>query len=780
MANKQLVLSVHQLVDFLLRTGDIDNRVFNRSTMTEGSRIHSDYQSKQEEGSYISEYPLTQTFNVDEVEVVLQGRADGIINGRDRYIIDEIKTTVIDLVEFRNEQLEWHLGQAKCYALMFATERNLEDIGVRLTYIRQGKEKEKFIDDYVFTRAQLFEYVLSLIEDYLEFYNLIFRNLSKRRQSIEKLPFPFDSYRQGQQKLTKTSYANAIKGGNFFVEAPTGIGKTMSTLFPYVKAMKDDDRAKIFYLTAKSSGKEAAMNAVAVMREKGLELNNILITAKKKICFCDEQKCNPEDCPYARGYYNKIQGVLKYALSTENEFTYSKIIELARDSMVCPFEFQLDLSLFCDVIVCDYNYMYDPMAYLHRYFDTDASHYLALVDEAHNLIDRAREMYSASLNEETVLNAKKSIRKIKNPKLKRVINKVAKLFDDLNMLEEGDSIVTNFTQEQYRVLENAFTNLQDINKEEPKDITTETTNLLLEINSFLKISEFFSDNYLSYLHVEKGKTSMRLFCLDASRYIREIGKTIKATTFFSATMSPMEYYIDTLGGNKETDPYMILPSPFPKKNLKLMVAPKVSIKYKNRESSYEEVVKYIQSFISGRVGNYFIYSPSYEYMNKILSMMKFDDSVDVYVQEKDMTDYNKIKFLNNFKSDPERTTLGFLVIGGAFSEGIDLVSDRLIGAVVIGVGIAKLNFESDQIMEYYKIHGLPGYEYAYLNPGMNKVMQAVGRVIRSEKDRGVVLLIDERYTYRSYMSLFKEEWSNYEVVYSSEEVKKEVTNFFKK
>ena len=211
-----------------------------------------------------------------------------------------------------------------------------------------------------------------------------------------------------------------------------------------------------------------------------------------------------------------------------------------------------------------------------------------------------------------------------------------------------------------------------------------------------------------------------------------------------------------------------------------MVAPKVSIKYKNRESSYEEVVKYIQAFISGRVGNYFIYSPSYEYMNKILSMMKFDDSVDVYVQEKDMTDYNKIKFLNNFKSDPERTTLGFLVIGGAFSEGIDLVSDRLIGAVVIGVGIAKLNFESDQIMEYYKIHGLPGYEYAYLNPGMNKVMQAVGRVIRSEKDRGVVLLIDERYTYRSYMSLFKEEWSNYEVVYSSEEVKKEVTNFFKK
>ena len=778
--SKSLVLSVHQLVDFLLRKGDIDNRVYNRSSMSEGSRVHTNYQSLQDEATYISEYPLKDTLFVDEVEVTIQGRADGIIKGRERYIIDEIKSTVIDLKEFRDSQIEWHLGQAKVYAYLFAKEQHQEEMGVRLTYIRQGKEKEKFIEEYIFLESELEDFVFSLVEEYIEFYNLIFRKLEDRRKSAKKLSFPFGKYRKGQKELARLVYALAIKGGKFFVEAPTGIGKTMSTLFPYVKALALDDDAKIFYLTAKSSGKEAAMNAVSILKDKGLELNNILITAKEKICFSKGQACNPDECPFAKAYYDKIQNVLRIALLNYTTFDYETIVALAKEEEVCPFEFQLDLSLFSDIIVCDYNYMFDPTAYLRRYFDTDSTHYLALVDEAHNLVDRSREMYSAKLSLDTFLEAKKSSRGIKEKKLKNAFKKVKKFYDQYNELEDGNHLLDEIGDENIKLLHNAFDNIQEASKEDHKCITKETTKLLLEINSFLKICELFSERFIYYINVEKGSISANIFCLDSSRFIASICQSIKATTFFSATFSPIEYYIETLGGMPNTDPYLILPSPFPRDNLLIMIAPRVSIKYKNRESSYDEVARYITSFVSAKVGNYFVYVPSYEYLERLTAILDFNEDVEVFIQGRDMTEVEKTDFLKNFQENPDHTRIGFLVIGGAFSEGIDLVNDRLIGAVIVGVGMPKINFESDQILEYYKKNELPGYDYAYLNPGMNKVMQAVGRVIRSETDRGAILLIDERYTYKNYQSLYKSEWNNYKIVFSPQEVDEEVSNFFKK
>ena len=308
---KTLTLSVHQLVDFLLRTGDIDNRVFNRSSMTEGTKIHSTYQAKQ--GSdYISEYPLYRRFIVEGVDIGLQGRADGIIKRKNgEYIIDEIKSTVEDLKKFRDDNFEWHIGQAKCYALLFALEQNLESISVRLTYIKQGQEKEKRIEDYFFYTSELDQFVHSLMEEYLDFYNIIFRHVEERKKSIEALSFPFSKYRQGQRELAKYCYSIAKNGGRLYAEAPTGIGKTMSTLFPFIKATLLNDETKIFYLTAKTSGKEAAYNAVNILKEEGLIANDIVITAKDRICFCKGKACNPDECPYAKGYYNKIQLLLK-------------------------------------------------------------------------------------------------------------------------------------------------------------------------------------------------------------------------------------------------------------------------------------------------------------------------------------------------------------------------------------------------------------------------------------------------------------------------------------
>ena len=447
--DQSLRLSVHQLVDFLLRSGDIDNRVFNRSSMNEGSRLHSEYQGKQS-SNYMAEYPLAVNLNVDGIDILLEGRADGIIKRNDGYVIDEIKTTVEDLKVFHDNNLEWHLGQAKCYAYMFAKLNNLDYMSVKLTYIRQGKEKEQFIDSYYFNFLELEQFVLDLINDYLEFYNIIFQKINARNESIKTLEFPFKNYRKGQRELAKYAYAVTKKNKKLFVEAPTGIGKTISTVFPFIKALNDDEKSKIFYLTAKTSGKEAAHQAVRILKEKWLSLSDIIITAKDKICFCKGKACNPDECPYTKQYYDKIQTVLRYALLNYDDFVLSLITQIAYENQICPFEFELDLSLFMDMIICDYNYLFDPISYMKRYFDEDASHYLALVDEAHNLVDRSRDMYSASLSYSNFKEARKSVRHSKLHKLKLALSKMNKMFKEYQDVEDGNHIVECFYDYTYK------------------------------------------------------------------------------------------------------------------------------------------------------------------------------------------------------------------------------------------------------------------------------------------------------------------------------------------
>ena len=774
---KYLTLSVHQLVDFLLRTGDIDNRVFNRSSMTEGSRLHSVYQAKQS-SNYLAEFPLKMSFNVDEVNIVLEGRADGIIKRSEKeYIIDEIKTTVEDLQVFHDDNLEWHLGQAKCYAYMFAKQTNLEYIGIKLTYIRQGKEKEQLIDSYTFNILELEQFVVKLLNEYLAFYNIIFNKIAKRNESIEALRFPFNKFRQGQRDLAKYTYAMAKKRGRLFAEAPTGIGKTISTVFPFVKALKDDDNSKIFYLTAKTSGREAAHQAVKLLKENGLSLGDIMITAKDKICFCKGQACNPEECPYAKGYYNKIQTVLRYAILNYDDFDLQTITQLAYENQICPFELELDLSLFMDVIICDYNYVFDPISYMKRYFDEDTSSFLVLVDEAHNLVDRSRDMYSASLFYKQFLEARKSVCHSKLHKLKLAMSKMSKMFKEyLVNPKDGNYILDEFYDYTYKTISSFITTMQDINKNENKEMSKELLEFYLEVNRFSKILEFYNDHFICYYEISKDELILHVSCLDASSFLHSSLRRLRGSVLFSATLSPIEYYVDMLGGKKE-DAQLILPSPFPVDNLKIIIAPKVSIRYKNRDSSYQQVADYIKAFVKNKVGNYFIFLPSYEYLTNLMPYIDMDD-VDVYEQDRGMSDEDKEQFLTNFKPHPERTTLGFVIVGGAFGEGIDLVSDRLIGAIIVGIGMPKINFVSDQIMKYYDAREQSGYNYAYLNPGMNKVMQALGRVIRSETDRGAVLLIDERYLTNDYRDLFKSEWRKYEVAFSPKEVSDILQEFF--
>jgi DNA excision repair protein ERCC-2 len=779
----KIKLSVHQLVDFLLRKGDIDTRIYSSNTMQEGSRIHAFYQSKQGI-NYLSEYLLKTNIVYKDYEFELEGRADGIIQNGNSFSVDEIKSSIAPLVDFRKEQIDWHLGQAKCYAYMFMKERNLENIGVKLTYISQINTKDKLIETYHFDFKEIESYIFSLLDEYISFYQIISRKEKTRNETIEKLPFPFQTYRKGQRELAKYSYSIAKNGGKLFVEAPTGIGKTISTLYPFIKTLDQNRDGKIFYLTAKASGKEAAHNAIEILKGKGLSIFDIVIYAKDKICFSKGKACNPEECPFAKGYYNKIQKIIKDSLLNYSDFTYDRIVDIAMKNEVCPFELELDLSLFSDVIICDYNYMFDPLVYMKRYFDADTSHFLALIDEAHNLVDRSKDMYSASLSTATFFEAKKSIKKLEHKKIKSAFRKLNKIFSEVKKtFPNKETLVDFFDDNFFRILSNTSLAIQDISKNDSKSMNKELLDLLLEINKFIKISDFYSDKFISYIDIEgnrKKTVTFNIKCLDASTFLAKRLNQIKGSILFSASLSPLEYYIKLLGGSIEKDASLTLKSPFEKNKLLFLIDPKISIKYSKRSDSYEEVAKSIKAFISQKIGNYLVYVPSYEYQENLLKILDLDSRIKLLVQSKEMDEQEKQEFISEFTNNPVITTLGIAILGGSFAEGIDLVQDRLIGAVIIGVGLPKINFVSDQIAKHYDGLGYNGKDYAYIYPGMNKVMQAIGRVIRSEKDEGAVLLIDERYTLNQYQDLFKKEWDNYKIVLSYSDINEEVKKFFKK
>lgn len=771
MAKHQLNISIHQLVDFLLRTGDIDNRVFNSGTMQEGSLIHALYQSKQGP-DYLSEVYLSEKFVIDETEITLSGKADGIIErSKGTFVVDEIKTTIEDLKEFRDKNIQWHLGQAKCYAYIFAKQKGLKNIGIQITYIKQGNLKDNLFEKYNFSFDTLKKDIYDLLEEYVSFQNTIFRLNEERNITLKSLEFPYGKYREGQKEFAKYCYSVAKNGGKLFVEAPTGIGKTISTLFPFLKSISNDAQSKIFYLTAKNSGKIAAMNTVSILKKNGLKALNIDITARDKICFCKGSACNPSECIYSIGYYNKIKSVLTEVINTYDTFDYDTIVGIAKTFNICPFELELDLSLFCDVIICDYNYMFDPISYMKRFFDEDSSHFLALIDEAHNLVERSRKMYSASINYSVFEKAKKSLRHIKNKSLKTRMSKINKIFEEYNSLDDGQHEYDDINHNHYKELETFLLTYSNNCKNHNEDITKELTEFYLEVNRFIKMSEYYSENYVYYINKDSENISMNLLCLDASEYLNDSTSKLKAACFFSATLTPIDYYIRLLGGNPDIDPCLQLSSPFPKDNLKLFIAPKVSIAYKDRELSYNEVAQYIEAFVNQKIGNYFVYLPSYEYLDKIMSKLSLSNNVAIHIQKKDMSDIEKELFLSCFRTNPTETHVAFTIIGGTFSEGIDLVDDRISGVLIVGIGLSRINYEYNKISQLYTSKGLKGFNYAYLYPGMNKVTQAIGRLIRSETDKGNVLLIDERYMRKDYQQLYHKHYSKYELVFTPEEYK---------
>lgn len=768
--NKTIKISIRNLVEFIMRHGSIDNRYTSSIKAIEGIRGHQRVQ-KSYGDNYTAEVPLKYKLTYEDLEIIVEGRADGILIEDDKTIIDEIKTTTKDLLLIDENTNPLHWAQAKCYGYIYSMQNELENIDIQITYYNIDTKSTRILRQS-YTLKDLEEFFFWLIDEYKSWAQLENDWVNKRNKSIKELKFPFENYRLGQRELAVRVYKSIIDSKKCFAQAPTGTGKTISTLFPAIKAMGENETSKIFYLTAKTITREVAQNTISLMRKKDLNLKSVTITAKEKICKMEEVNCNPEYCPYANGYFDRINNSLKDILAKYNDYSKENIEKISEEYILCPFELSLDLTNLSDVIICDYNYVFDPRVYLKRFFDTKTTNYTFLIDEAHNLVDRAREMYSATLNEEKFIKVKKLISK-KDKRITRVIKEIQSYFEDkledLTTVDENDLVESEAPLKLCEIL-SSFIKFVDEYLARTNEENEELMDLYFDVYSFLSISDFYDKNYTTiYTKTFNGMT-IKIYCVNPQKVIEEKMKKAKSNIIFSATLIPMDYFMKMYSYDEE-DFIINLKSPFDVNNRLLMIGDNVATTYNKRFETSEDIASYIANCVQAKKGNYMVFFPSYKYMELVFDKMKENyPNINTSIQESNMSEEEKEEFLSMFDEDNKETHVGFCVLGGHFSEGIDLTNDKLIGVIIVGVGMPQIGIERDIIKEHMKDSN-KGFDYAYVYPGMIKVLQAAGRCIRTDDDKGVILLLDNRYSQRRYQSLFPYEWYPNFRVRKSDDVK---------
>jgi DNA excision repair protein ERCC-2 len=797
-------LSVHDIVDVLLRRGHIDTRIFNQSSMQEGTRLHALYQREQQDG-YIPEYSLSHTFRQEDFTYCVSGKADGVVinpSNKKEVMVEEIKTTVAPLDEFIKDHGQWHLGQAMFYAYMIAYDRNLNHVEVVMTYLRQQNYKEQKQISHTYTYEELQRFVEDLILRYTRFQKKLMRFKEIRDESTIGIHFPFGEYRKGQKEMMDLVRYAADSDTKVYVEAPTGIGKTISVLYPLIERFGEKKQDKIFYLTSKNAIKKVAMNSLSIMEGMGVKCKSIEFTSKENFCFNDKKgHCNPDECPFARHYYDKLMDAIFDSLELHNTFDRSTLTDICFHREMCPFEFQLDLSRYCDCLVIDYSYVFDFHDRLELENGSIArSRTTLLVDECHNLPDRVRDMYSLELYPSSLEDVLPSLGRNEFALLKDDVKKIREDFpkfeidlDDEDVKKEHVQVLNSLPNEFLTHIENFIEDMKPVLKKHALLIDDHLLEFFFKLNNFyflttLALDENTKNQYLIYLKLnyQNELSSIRIANLDSRKIITEKTALFSSSIFFSATLSPKEYHIDLLGGRIEENNHLFLPSPFSFENRKIFIDTRLSLRYRDRNDTIYQVYNLCKSAISAKKGNYFIFCPSFDYLQRLSSFFQEEeDSYELIIQSRNLKDSQREEFLSAFSSDNERTTIGLLVLGGVFSEGIDLVGERLIGAIIISAGLPQIGFERNHLKEYFdKEEGdkekKKGFTYAYTYPGINRILQAGGRVIRSENDRGFVIYIDSRFSQPTYQKVFKEIYPDAIKVISPSQVKTQIKEFFKK
>ncbi len=797
-----LTLSVGELCSLALLGSDLDLRFgkgkrFSSERALIGAKVHRKLQSEAD-AIYEAEVSMTNTTLYKGISFEVSGRADGIIR-TDPLTVDEIKTVYGKSFDLPPSPM--HDAQLRCYAYFLCCEKNMSKICTRLTYYRLDDDKIKhLINEH--TIDELSDFYQSLLERIYYRAQILIEHDTVLLPSARNSRFPYPSVREGQDIMLKECYRDIRGGKRLFIEAPTGTGKTLSALFPAVQALGKGFIDKIFYLTAKASTRREAYHASSQIFEGGAHLRTVVLYAREQLCQNEMAKsdpigisahCNPLDCLYAKGFFDRCGSAVCSALEQQYGFDRKIIERIAKQYCICPYEFQLELSLFCDILICDYNYAFDPQVYLRRYFEPEVvatSRYAFLIDEAHNLGDRACAMYSASLSSDALRALWNEIGEA-DKKLKKTLEKLAITMqgfrrlcadsltkDDLG-IERGYYLSKKPHITVFNIVTETRSQLESwLRSNRGSDLEGAVYRFASLLKRFETVSEYYDEHFLTFITVEDDIETIRLICLDASEILSSCLSKAHASVLFSATLTPLDYFSDVLGGGKGAV-RVSLPSPFDPSNLCIVGVTSISTRYDDRECSYKKLVSYIAASVSGKRGNYIVYFPSYDYMEKVLkSFCEKYPSIETVVQSKGMTASDREAFLNAFCADG-KLRIGFCVLGGSFSEGVDLPGKQLIGSVIVGTGIPGISNERNILREYYDHTRENGYDYAYTYPGMNRVLQAAGRVIRREDDRGVVILIDDRYATDQYKMLFPDHWKGIHYAGSSTELAEIVKSFWK-
>lgn len=758
-------ISVRSLVEFILREGDIDNRVsgsMEKDAMLLGGKIHRKIQSRMGT-NYTAEVPLKIQMPCDGFVLQIEGRADGVLKDDGKVLIDEIKG-ILRSLEHLEAPVPVHLAQAKCYAYIYAVQNSLKCIDVQMTYCQMETEEiRRFCQEFEFQELQTwFQDLVTQYEKWAKF-EIEWRNV--RNDSIRQIEFPFP-YREGQRDLVASVYRTILRKKKLFIQAPTGVGKTMATVFPAVRAVGEELGEKIFYLTAKTIMRTVAEQAFSLLKEKGLLYKTITLTAKEKICFCEEAECNPDACPYAKGHFDRVNDAVFDLITHSGDWSREVLEEQAKKHMVCPFEMSLDVSNWADAVICDYNYAFDPQAHLKRFFsESGKGEYLFLIDEAHNLVERGREMYSASLYKEDLLEVREMV-KAEDPKLAKGLSECNQQFLELKRECEHYQILKSVSHIALKLM-NVLSKLEDY-LEECKDAEKKkrVLDFYFAVRSFLNIHDIMDENYVIFSEMmEDGRFQIKLFCVNPAVNLQNYLEQGNSTIFFSATLLPVHYYKKLL--SVEKDDYAVYAhSSFPQENKFLFIGTDVSTRYTRRgESTYQRFARYIAVMAEQKKGNYMAFFPSYRFLEEVHTCFLecVDHEVDSICQVSYMDEEQREEFLEEFEQEREKSLVAFCVMGGIFSEGIDLTDDKLIGAVIAGTGLPQVCTEREILKQYFNAADMDGFDYAYLYPGMNKVLQSAGRVIRTESDRGVILLLDDRFRAMRYREVFPREWQQYQL-----------------
>lgn len=775
---RQFRIGITDLVSFLFSSGDLSSETFQNVSLLEGTRAHQYVQDLYTSDDF-SEISISYRYEIENSILELTGRMDGLISNGQSYIIDEIKSTrkkiTHDEFTFNTE----HLAQLKFYAYMYLKNNQLTEINGQIKYV-QLSDYQTRIFSFTFYMIDLEVFVYHALKDYLEWIDILEAHQKRKLTSIGKIEFPFLSYRRGQKEMMSAIYQTIKDDDILYAIAPTGIGKTMASLFSAIKAI-DNEKQKIFYATAKTQGKIIAIDSIQLLENKGLHIKILEITAKDSICFLEKRNCDPEVCPFAKGFFDRLKDATIDVFSNESILDRKTIEKYALKHEICPFEYSLYISYFVDIIICDYNYIFDPRVHLVRYFDDNNYQPLLLIDEAHNMVSRSREMYSATIYKSDLIKLRRLSQKIK-PSLKGPIKKV---LDSLVIYENRLSYAYFLSDKDLNPLvleqiKNLLIKIENTLKENYKHQNkSQILDIYFQFLAFVRIYEYYNETYLTNLYkTDSEDLAVELRCLDASEYILDtLQNKSYGTTFFSATLYPIEYYKKLI--SKDVGETLKIKSPFPPENLKLILYNSLSTRYKDRASSLNNVIETIIQVVLVKQGNYIAFFPSYQYLNDVYDKLK-NSSIELIIQERNMDQQQREQTIHMFKSESARTRLGLFVMGGIFSEGIDYIGDMLAGVIIVGVGLPMVNELNNQLKDYYSLQFNKGFDYAYQYPGMNKVIQAVGRVIRTATDRGVAILIDDRFDTPYYRKLFPLEWRKFSRINNQKQLKQSLFEFWYK